>query len=539
MGIDLRVGDCLEVMRGLAENSVDAVVTDPPYGLSFMSKKWDYDVPSVEIWKEVFRVLKPGGHLLAFGGTRTYHRLAVNIEDAGFEIRDQIQWLQGQGFPKSLDVRKAAIKAGLACECNQISEHQVRSLREANLSQTVDTKDECRQVLQSSVSQQDAHKGRMQGGAALRPEESVLAGRQLCGASEGLSADSNAGTSQGSEEWLCSGTHSSSRKDVRQTTQEIGSSASHQSQAERQPPEEFEGLLQSQRALDGTPLPRCSKCQRSIFPEGLGSALKPANEPVCVARKPLEKGLTVAQNVQKWGTGAINIDGCRIDGGERPHIERRNDKSLDGDVYGSGINGSKSLGTFTAGRFPANVILDEEAGLILDEQTGELAKQGSPKKKNTGDSAAFGGGEPSTFFGDKGGASRFFYVAKASTRERNRGLEGMPDRLFAQSGGAQKAIDRGETEYHTETQSGYDTIKRVKNFHPTVKPVKLMEYLCRLITPPGGIVLDPFMGSGTTGIAAKRLGVGFIGIELSPEYFSIASQRINSWVLDRQIEIGS
>lgn len=371
-------GDCLEKLKTLEANSIDSIVTDPPYGLSFMGKKWDYDVPSVEIWREVIRVLKPGGHLLSFGGTRTHHRMVLAIEDAGFEIRDQIQWLYGSGFPKSHDISKAIDKAAGA-------EREV-----------------------------------------------------------------------------------------------VGNNPNHRGQSQ------FENQYTKGLGQDGSiTAPSTPEAKQW---QGWGTALKPANEPIVLARKPLEKGLTIAENVLKWGCGGLNIDASRIEGGERPHIERRNDKSLDGDVYGSGINGSKSLGLFTQGRFPANLLLDETAAEMLDEQSGVL-KTGGPKYEDSHQKHhMFKGGRPDSHRpGDTGGASRFFYVAKASKRERGEG-----------------------------------------NVHPTVKPIRLIEYLIKLITPPNGTVLDPFMGSGSTGVAAKNLGFEFIGIELNDEYCEIAQKRIDA-----------
>lgn len=327
------LGDCLEKLKTLEDNSVDAIVTDPPYGLAFMGKKWDYDVPSKEIWKEALRVLKPGGHLLSFGGTRTYHRMVVNIEDAGFEIRDQIQWIYGQGFPKSHNIEKAT----------------------------------------------------------------------------------------GDEKY-----------------------------------------------------------------KGWGTALKPANEPICLARKPLEKGLTIAENVLKWGTGGLNIDATRVGYQSSEDFESAkggDSGSSNRSMKGWGLSKSipQSLKISSQGRFPANLILDETAAEML--------------------------GEP----------SRFFYVAKASKRERNAGLE---NEVKQKQGARPNSADAtGKFPDHDHRETG-------GNNHPTVKPVKLMEYLCKLITPPNGIVLDPFMGSGTTGVAAKNLGFKFIGIEMNAEYMEIAKRRM-------------
>lgn len=381
-------GCALEQLKTLDANSVDAVVTDPPYGLSFMGKKWDYDVPSVELWREVLRVLKPGGHLLSFGGTRTYHRMVVNIEDAGFEIRDQVMWLYGSGFPKSLDVSKAIDKAAGA-------------------------------------------------------EREVVGDAKRSG--------SNSRAFQ-SEELTTAGQH-----------------------------------------FDTAPATPDARTW-----SGWGTALKPANEPIVLARKPLEKGLTVAENVLKWGVGAINVDASRIatDADDTLFKPRHNGADRDQTVGKYGVNAKAyTAHANSQGRWPANVLFDEEAASVLDEQSGT----------------------------SKSGASRFFYVAKASKRERNAGLEGMPERdKSIYSGGIPSAVNSDPT-----GMSGGGN-RPAANFHPTVKPVKLMEYLVRMVTPPGGIVLDPFLGSGTTGVAAKSLGFGFIGIERELQYVEIARKRIEN-----------
>lgn len=331
-------GDCLEVLRTLPDNSVDAVVTDPPYGLSFMGKRWDYDVPSVEVWAECLRVLKPGGHLLAFAGTRTQHRMAVRIEDAGFEIRDMIAWVYGSGFPKSHNLK---------------------------------------------------------------------------------------------DDW-----------------------------------------------------------------QGWGTALKPALEPITVARKPLIG--TVAENVLTHGTGALNVDGCRVAcdwQAERGDAWLRSGKQVTQDSW-QGPN-TKQAGSTCAdrvspqGRWPANLIhdgSDEVVGLFPKTAPSKAAARGgsNPNPMDWGNGRS--DGQIVKGHNDNGGnAARFFYCAKASKADREAN----------------------------------------KN-HPTVKPTALMQYLCRLVTPPGGTVLDPFMGSGSTGKAAMLEGFQFIGIEREAEYVAIARERIES-----------
>lgn len=352
-------GNNLDLLKTLPNNSVDSIVTDPPYGLSFMNKKWDYDVPTVELWREVYRVLKHGGYLLSFGGTRTYHRMVVNIEDAGFEIRDQIMWLYGSGFPKSHNIGKAVDALTLTGKSNP------KALREVRMGENY-----------KPTGQVDYHKGRM---------------------------------------------------------------------------------FSSEIPNDNTEQNINNKW------EGWGTALKPANEPICLARKPLSEK-SVGENVLKHGTGGINIDGCRVktkdDLTKNYSSVRKSDDEMGQRGYKMGFRqGKDSVAEATEstllGRFPANVIHDGSDEVL----------QGFPN--------------------ENGSASRFFYCAKASSSDREDG-----------------------------------------NNHPTVKPTELMRYLCRLITPPNGIVLDPFMGSGSTGKGAILEGFDFIGMELDPEYVEIAKSRI-------------
>lgn len=378
----LLCADNMAALSEMPENSIDAVVTDPPYGLSFMGKRWDYDVPSVELWRKVLRVLKPGGHVLSFGGTRTYHRMVVNLEDAGFEIRDQLQWLYGSGFPKSLDISKAIDKAAGAE----------------------------REVVGENPNWRPAKRH----GAKF-------------------------------DKWQDSGIPAK----MKLTKPATASAKAWQ---------------------------------------GWGTALKPANEPICLARKPLDG--TVAENVEKYGVGGLNIDESRIAHNEKCRMMAPSKSNIEQPSEKCRQAGRRQavLELKPEGRWPANVILDEEAAAMLDEQAKDVA--------------------------------RFFYCAKASKSERNAGLDDMPLREV----GIKNDSGRGfsESDQHKKIMA--------QNHHPTVKPIALMRYLCKLITPPGGTILDPFMGSGTTGIAAKLDGFGFVGIELSAEYFEIAQKRIESWV---------
>jgi hypothetical protein len=333
-------GDCLEMMRELPDASIDSIVTDPPYGLSFMGKGWDRGVPGVEYWTEAIRVAKPGAHLVAFGGTRTYHRLAVAIEDAGWEVRDCFVWAYGQGFPKSLDVSRQIDKAAGAEREIVGSTQFSRDMRGGNYGHVPDRAHSPTTVYRTAPATDDARR------------------------------------------W-----------------------------------------------------------------SGWGTALKPAWEPAVIARKPFRG--TVAENVMRHGTGAINVDGCRISG---PMTGNWTGKQLSSIGYGGTIPTGHQGMKHNAGRWPAN-----------------LAHDGSPAVLD--------------LFPRE--AARFFYSAKASKADRGEG-----------------------------------------NTHPTVKPSELMAYICRLVTPPGGVVLDPFMGSGSTGVGALREGFGFIGIELDAGYLEIARNRL-------------
>ena len=416
--IDIRTGDCLEVLRTLQDNSVDSIVTDPPYGLRFMGKRWDYDVPGVDVWAECLRVLKPGGHLLAFAGTRTQHRMATRIEDAGFEIRDMIAWVYGSGFPKSLDVSKAIDK---------MAEREVVGKKDGNLLAVAPGQDNDRSA---------------------------------------TTLDITAPATEAARQW-----------------------------------------------------------------QGWGTALKPSLEPVTVARKPLIG--TVAENVLAHGTGALNIDGCRIEttenlngGAYAKEGGRTESQSLHG---GTGMNQpGKTVGREfeqPAGRWPANLIhdgSDEVLAAFPDApgQQGDL-KGHSRDRISKGIYGDMKAACDAVARGDIGSAARFFYCAKASREDRNDGCDGMERRLGPEAGGS-RASEAGR-------RGGYGAPR--ENHHPTVKPTALMRYLCRLVTPTGGIVLDPFMGSGSTGKAAALEGFGFIGIDINPEYSAIAERRIGAVVV--------
>jgi len=469
-------GDCRERMAEMEENSIDAIVCDPPYEIGFMNRGWDsngiaYDQ---EVWRQAWRVLKPGGYILAFGGSRTYHRLACAIEDAGFEIRDCISWVYGSGFPKSLDVSKAIDRAAGA-------------------------------------------------------EREIIAERY------GVTTTFNVGAKE------------------------------------------------TIKPRDPITAPATDAARQW---DGWGTALKPAHEPIVMARKTLSEK-TVAANVLRWGCGAMNVDGCRVKANDFDPKERvgatklMEERPWNRDQLSSGERATIIEGN-SLGRWPANLILGHAPGCVrrgekrvrssqgsdydgpavnnvygkrdhrtpskvpsdetvadwdcvegcpvkmISEQSGHL-KSGGGSKTTPGDKISSSGWKEKRLKGpeyspSEGTAARFFlnidpdplfYCAKASRAERNRGLEGMP--LCPPPGSKRSTPAPGR-------KSALGNPRQ--NGHPTVKPIKLMRYLVRLVTPPGGTVLDPFAGSGTTLVAAKEEGFRYIGIELEPEYVEIAEAKL-------------
>ncbi|NDH09334.1 MAG: site-specific DNA-methyltransferase [Gammaproteobacteria bacterium] len=407
--VNILHGDCREQLKTLPDNSVDSIVTDPPYELGFMGKSWDASgiAYNVDMWRECLRVLKPGGHMLAFSGSRTYHRMTVAIEDAGFEIRDQIMWVYGTGFPKNHDISKA---------------------------------------IDNAAGAERTGGGRVWSGGAR---------------SGGIIKD-----------------------DASENTTE--------------------------RIIYDEPATLEAKKW-----QGWGTALKPSHEPICVARKPISEK-TIADNVLQWGVGALNIDATRIPLDDNDPLQngvKHDNKKLDtGDADTKW--GFKAVDRAAGlGRWPANLIhdnSDEVTELFPNSKAGK-----DTGKRGTGGIWNSGNGVPVGFqYGDEGSAARFFYGAKASPQDRNDGLDNF-------EGG--KTNDGRKKDANNAYQRGA-TIR--KNTHPTVKPTDLMIYLCKMVTPPGGTVLDPFMGSGSTGRGAVNGGFNFIGIEMNSEYIDIAKARI-------------
>lgn len=385
--------DCLDAMKRMPDNSIDAIVTDPPYGLSFMGKNWDHGVPGVEFWKEALRVAKPGSHLLAFGGTRTYHRLACAIEDAGWEIRDCVMWVYGSGFPKSMDISKA-----------------------------IDKKLGAKRAERGGVGE---HDGNIDFGMKNKCPK--------CG-----------------KPYFSANPCTCPRDDLIPITEEAKKWS------------------------------------------GWGTCLKPAFEPIVMARKPLEG--TVVENVMKYGVGGLNIDECRVPTDDKLSIHGGKPGVRNNQIYGkyNEVSPHVSPGQ-ELGRFPANIIHDGSDEVL--EVFPDNVKGGT--WNNTKGARHFENNGKPTEYTNKGSdnsvgsAARFFYCAKASKSEKGK-----------------------------------------DNQHPTVKPLELMKYLIKMVAPKGALVLDPFMGSGSTGVAAIQIDRRFIGIEKEPEYFKIAESRLEKAKLE-------
>jgi len=498
-------GDCREVLRGLPDNSIDSVVTDPPYELGFMGKKWDstgiaYDVT---VWAECLRVLKPGGHILAFGGSRTFHRMAVAIEDAGFEIRDSIAWMYGSGFPKSLDVSKAIDKRGGTVAGFEVFRDSVKAAMTKN--------GVSRNSLQAALGNfMLAHYLTAGAQPAIPNWNDYQIIRDTVGLGESfddLFRPEAERVVTGKKSWSNSAHHFVPGENHTERVN-LDETSAHTAEAQQW--------------------------------EGWGTALKPAFEPIVVGRKPFAKGSTVAGNVLEWGVGGLNIDASRVAADMSEFVSatgkpRSGMGHAHGFAMGDGYGGENANPPNALGRWPANVILDEYSAGLLDEQSGVTASKSSNRGELlTGQAGGLAGEIPNYSPGtntvrghnDSGGASRFFYCAKASKRDRNEGLDGLePERH------ADRVADDGVGGENPRNRT--NTAKQ--NFHPTVKPTTLMRYLIKLVTPPGGTVLDPFTGSGSTGKAALLDGFGFVGVELTEEYLPIIEGRLR-WANEQEGE---
>lgn len=537
-------GDCRDVMDGMEADSIDAIVCDPPYGLKFMGKGWDHGVPGPEYWIKALRVAKPGAHLLAFGGTRMFHRLMVAIEDAGWEIRDTIMWVYSSGFPKSKNLDNLRGEVFCDCETQSKAECGVRQMRAADVSAQVDAEQEQREILQPGLQEQGSP---TQGwlefpSAEIWAEQSSMEGRGHASEQErelrsgAIRPSAGMGAANGAQGRVCDGASAGDGGMVRPSADTHGDRSPSQPQAARERENES-GIMagQSEPQTSGA-WPICGGCGKPRIPRGLGTALKPAWEPIVVARKPLAG--TVAENVLAHGVGALNIDGGRVqtkdslgggdqsvnikkkgEGWDRPWMHDESAKAAHAERVNANVVKAEALG-----RWPANLIHDgsDEVVSLFPSEAGAAAPvtvRNGDKFRNT--FGAFGGDideAGSTFRGDTGTAARFFYCAKASRADRNEGLEGRDKKPLNWSSGTQ----------NPGSFQAEGTDRTSENHHPTVKPTELMRYLCRLVTPPKGLILDPFAGSGSTGKAAVLEGFRFVGIELEAEHVEIARARIEA-----------
>jgi DNA modification methylase len=503
-------GNNLDILPTLPDNSVDSIVTDPPYELGFMGKKWDLSgiAYSVELWQQCLRVLKPGGHLLSFGGTRTWHRVAVGIEDAGFEIRDSMAWLYGSGFPKSLDVSKAIDKLDAAEDRLKRNFQFTAWIRSTGIT--------AKQIDEITNTKMGSH-------YTTHPTQPTVATADLFDKLRPYLPE----VPEEIERLVAERTVESENYKKREVIGQKTGTKSVDGGGHGIVP----GGITEAVDLDIT-APATPEAQQW---QGWGTALKPAFEPIVVARKPIEG--TVANNVLKWGTGGLNIDGSRIgtEGGGTQCSQRDKEGNCTGhedanNSLGGGVmrHGSNTI----SGRWPANIILDPYTAELLDEQSG-TSKSSQPSAGifygagiDTNSNNILGKGLSASVpnvkpYGDTGGASRFFYVAKASKRDRNEGLDELLETTAADM------VDREpDSAGMNSPRAGAGRTSGAKNFHPTVKPTTLMEYLIKLVTPPGGVVLDPFTGSGSTGKAAILQGFDFIGIEMTEEYLPIIEGRL-------------
>ncbi len=541
-------GDCLEIMRGMDDNSIDTIITDPPYGLEFMGVAWDTMRPegkertrnewgdfgsreharkpsergkiqrnknvalyefSIKWAAEALRVAKPGSMLMAFGGTRTYHRLACALEDAGWEIRDCVMWVYGSGFPKSHNISKSIDKRPNAVKLYGF----VRKLNDTRLQ------------LGYSITDVNKYFGFATTGSGMaahwftHPTQPTVPSRDQY--------------EQLREWWGFDGLDDLYDEAEREV---IGK--------HKAPAKEIYKGGELSKDVDIT-IPSTPEAQTW---DGYGTALKPAWEPIVLAMKPLDG--TFAQNALKWGVAGLWIDGGRVGTADKPTGSGNRESWRDMEGRTDLQEHGKNI-TPPQGRWPANLIHDGSEEVVAefpDTKSGKMKGGTRRAAQDKPGSVCYGkyGGDATAIDtpGDSGSAARFFYCAKASKAERNKGCEGMEPKDIGHNRFDKCAECGGYIFQNQDRKSACKCENPVRqnnivkgNCHPTVKPISLMRYLCRLTRmPEGGIVLDPFMGSGSTGIACKLEGRDFIGIEQNPEYCEIARNRIEAWEIEKEVE---
>ena len=535
-------GNMLDMLEVIEPNTIDSIVTDPPYELNFMGKGWDNAGVSFNknTWKKCFDVLKPGGYLLAFGGSRTYHRIACAIEDAGFEIRDTICYMYGSGFPKSQNIGKQLEKRLEDEKTKQKTKHDLLSMWERDIQKTKSNEKTGEMVLQSQLQEQGLQKSRettsnvwgeepcLEGWNNIQKTERELQWCQICEMSKRVFIN-------GEERWICNGTQNCNGEALREMFDKNGSCPSYRPQPEQQ----FNRELNAIQEQWGT-----QACREVIENwKKIGTCLKPSFEPIIVARKPFKGSLV--DNVIEHGVGGINIDECRVGNEERTYKGMSKHKPEGAGTFRDDNWEPKDIEVSVNGRFPANTILtydetdfDEVCGGFPDTKSTPR----TPTKGGTGgigQATNFKRGSEISNFNDSGSASRYFYCAKASKKDRDEGLDDFETKQCTGGGGG-----IGDYLKDVNSCSGKFGSEKAphKNTHPTVKPTELMQYLVRLVTPNGGTILDPFNGSGSTGKAVmyenkeRNKGYKYIGIELTEEYLPIAQARIEYVCENNQIK---
>ena len=578
-------GNMLDMLEVIEPSTIDSIITDPPYGLTsitkrfgkedsaecqygkdgsfarlskgFMGKEWDGSgiEYNIDTWKKCYEVLKPGGYLLAFGGSRTFHRIACAIEDAGFEIRDTICYMYGSGFPKSQNIGKQLEKRLNDEKTKQKTKHDLLSMWERDIQATKSNEKTSEMVLQSQLQEQSlqepsktssnvwGEEPSLEGWNNIQKTERELQWCQICEMSKRVSIN-------GEERWICNGTQNCNGEALREMFDKNGSCPSYRPQPEQQQDRESNVIQEQCRTQES----------REVIEywNKFGTALKPSFEPIIVARKPFKGSLV--DNVIEYGVGGINIDECRVGMDEKDKQQYYDkQKSFENTNKNLNIYGGNSLQsskttfydtdtltqkTLNSGRFPANTIL------TYDETDFDEVCGGFPNTKSIGGKGEatantamfFGNGNNGKLranaggLGDSGSASRYFYCAKASKKDRDEGLDSLEIKKTGELQGGRKEGSAGSIMLNADgttrvnPYAGIGTPKR--NNHPTVKPTELMQYLIRLVSPNGATILDPFNGSGSTGKAVmyenreRNKNYKYIGIELTEEYLPISKARI-------------